>query len=70
MTGALLLVTDLLFTDTTVVIATTALAAMTCVLSWCLAPLRRRAKVRRGGCGAGTTPGQGAERYRGKVADT
>jgi hypothetical protein len=48
MTGALLLVTDLLFADTTVVIGTTALAAVTCVLCWCLAPLRRRAKVRRG----------------------
>jgi hypothetical protein len=49
MTGALLLVTDLLFTATTVVVATTALAAGICVLAWCLVPLRRRAKVRRGG---------------------
>src|SRR4051794_25921679 len=47
-TGALLLVTDLLFADAIVVIATTALAATTCVLSWCLAPLRRRTRVRRG----------------------
>jgi Family of unknown function (DUF6328) len=46
MTGALLLVTDLLFADATVVIATTAFAAGSCVFCWCVAPLRRRAKVR------------------------
>jgi hypothetical protein len=64
MTGALLLVTDLLFADTIVVIATTAVAAMTCVLSWCLAPLRRRAKVRRGRSVRTAAPGQGAPRRR------
>ena len=47
-TGALLLVTDLIFAGTIVVVATTAIAAVTCVLFWCLAPLRRRAKLRRG----------------------
>ena len=47
-TGALLLVTDLIFAGTIVVIATTAIAAVTCVLFWCLAPLRRRARLRRG----------------------
>jgi hypothetical protein len=48
-TGALLLVTDLLFADVIVVVATAAVAAVTCLVAWCLAPLRRRAKVRRGG---------------------
>src|SRR3954452_20551510 len=48
-TGALLLVTDLLFADVIVVAATAAVAAVTCLVAWCLAPLRRRAKVRRGG---------------------
>jgi hypothetical protein len=60
MTGALLLVTDLLFADTIVVIVTTALAAMTCALSWCLAPLRRRTRVRRGRSVPTATRGQGA----------
>ena len=46
--GRLLLVTDLIFAGTIVVIATSAIAAVTCVLFWCLAPLRRRAKLRRG----------------------
>ena len=46
-TGALLLVTDVIFAGTIVVIATTAVAAVTCVLFWCLAPLRRRATLRR-----------------------
>src|SRR3954449_5730911 len=50
MTGALLLVTDLLFADATIVIATTAVAAMSCALAWCLAPVRRRTKVRRARC--------------------
>ena len=65
-TGALLLVTDLIFADTIVVIATTALAAMTCVVSWCLAPLRRRAKLRRGGRAPAAAPGQGAPRQTGR----
>jgi uncharacterized protein DUF6328 len=47
MTGALLLVTDLLFSDAVVVIGTAGIAAMSCALAWCLAPLRRRSKVRR-----------------------
>jgi hypothetical protein len=64
MTGALLLVTDLLFADTIVVIVTTALAAMTCVLSWCLAPLRRRTRVRRARSVPTATRGQGAPRTR------
>src|SRR5690242_4291785 len=64
MTGALLLVTDLLFADTIVVITTTALAAMTCVLSWCLVPLRRRTRVRRGRSARTATRGRGASRTR------
>jgi hypothetical protein len=47
MIGALLLVTDLLFDDAVIVVATTGMAALACVVSWCLAPLHRRAKVRR-----------------------
>src|SRR4051795_8911310 len=46
MVGALLLVTDLLFDDTAVIVATTALAALGCLVFWCLAPLRRRGRVR------------------------
>lgn len=45
MVGALLLVTDLLFEDTAVVVVTTGLAALACVSLWCLAPLRRRAII-------------------------
>ena len=45
MTGALLLVTDLLFT-TPVAAATTALVAAACGWGWALAPLRRRRAVR------------------------
>ena len=62
MTGALLLVTDLLFADPVVVIATTAVAATTCVLAWCLAPLRRRTKVRRGRSVPTAAPGRGVPR--------
>ena len=61
-TGALLLVTDLIFAETIVVIATTALAALTCVVAWCIAPLRRRAKLRRGGRVPAAAPSQGAPR--------
>jgi hypothetical protein len=57
-------VTDVLFADIIVVIATTALAAMTCVLSWCLAPLRRRTKLRRGRSVPTAAPGQGAPQTR------
>jgi hypothetical protein len=46
MVGALLLVTDLLFDDLAVVLATTGLAALGCVSLWCVAPLARRAKIR------------------------
>jgi Family of unknown function (DUF6328) len=46
MVGALLFVTDLLFDAVAVVVATSALAALGCVFFWCLAPLRRRARVR------------------------
>ncbi len=45
MVGALLLVTDLLFEDTAIVVATTGLATLACVSFWCLAPLRRRATI-------------------------
>ena len=64
-TGALLLVTDLIFADTIVVIATTAVAGLTCVLSWCLAPLRRRTKLRRAGRVPAAAPGEGAPRRTG-----
>ena len=62
MTGALLLVTDVLFTGAAVVIATSALAGLTCVLSWWLAPLRRRAKLRRRGQDPAAAPGHAAPR--------
>jgi hypothetical protein len=45
MVGALLFVTDLLFDAVAVVVSTTALAALGCVVFWCLAPLRRRGRV-------------------------
>jgi uncharacterized protein DUF6328 len=45
MVGALLLVTDLLFDATAVVAGTTALAALGCLVFWCLAPLARRARI-------------------------
>src|SRR3954454_2749844 len=41
MVGALLLVTDLLFSGVAAV-ATTAMAAFACLVLWCLVPLRRR----------------------------
>jgi hypothetical protein len=47
MVGALLLVTDLLFDDSAVVVVTTGLAALGCLTFWCLAPMRRRARLRR-----------------------
>jgi hypothetical protein len=46
MVGALLLVTDLLFQDTAAVVGTTAVAALACVTFWCVAPLRRRLRIR------------------------
>jgi hypothetical protein len=61
-TGALLLVTDVIFAGTIVVIATTALAAVSCVLAWCLAPLRRRATLRRSGRIPAAAPGKRAPR--------
>src|SRR5215212_8973916 len=45
-TGALLLVTDLMFAEVAVIAATTGVAAVSCVVSWCLAPLRRRTELR------------------------
>jgi hypothetical protein len=47
MVGALLLVTDLLFDATAVIVGTTALAALGCLVLWCLAPLARRARIGR-----------------------
>jgi hypothetical protein len=47
MIGALLLVTDLLFDDTAIIVGTTGLAAFGCISLWCLAPLSRRASIRR-----------------------
>jgi hypothetical protein len=46
MIGALLLVTDLLFTGPAVV-ATTVVASLACLVLWCLAPLRRRRSLLR-----------------------
>jgi Family of unknown function (DUF6328) len=46
MVSALLFVTDMLFDDTTVIVATTGTAALGCVWFWCVAPLLRRNKVR------------------------
>ncbi|HEV8153743.1 MAG TPA: DUF6328 family protein [Solirubrobacteraceae bacterium] len=46
MVNALLFVTDMLFDDTTVIVATTGTAALGCVWFWCVAPLLRRNKVR------------------------
>ena len=45
MIGALLFVTDLMF-DGAVVAVTVALAALGCLISWCLLPLRRRSVIR------------------------
>jgi Family of unknown function (DUF6328) len=45
MIGAVLLVTDLLFDATAVIAGTTALAALGCLVLWCLAPLLRRARI-------------------------
>src|SRR5829696_5614750 len=47
MIGALLLVTDLLFDDTAIIVGTAGLAAFGCISLWCLAPLSRRASIRR-----------------------
>ena len=46
MLGALLLVTDLLFSGA-VVVPTIALAALGVAVTWCVLPLRRRARFRR-----------------------
>jgi hypothetical protein len=46
MVGALLLVTDLLFDAVAVVVLTTSLAALGCLVFWCLAPLLRRSQIR------------------------
>ena len=46
MIGALLLVSDLMF-DGAVVVATGALATLGCVACWCVAPLLRRAALRK-----------------------
>jgi hypothetical protein len=45
--GALLLVTDLLFRGSGMVVATTGLAALACLIFWCAAPLSRRYRIRR-----------------------
>jgi hypothetical protein len=44
--GALVLVTDLLFDSDAAVMATAASAALMCLWLWCLAPLRRRSRIR------------------------
>jgi Family of unknown function (DUF6328) len=63
MVGALLFVTDLLFDATTVMAGTTALAALGCLVFWCLAPLRRRARIRpsTGDIGVHSVPGNAPE---------
>jgi hypothetical protein len=48
MVGAILLVTDLLY-DGPLVASTSVLAAAACLLAWCVAPLRRRWRLRRRG---------------------
>ena len=48
--GALLLVSDLLFHDTGMVVLTAGLGGLACLVFWCVAPLRRRAKIRRRAC--------------------
>jgi hypothetical protein len=45
MVGALLLVADLLFDAIAVVVATSGLAAVGCLVLWCLVPIRRRAEI-------------------------
>jgi len=45
MLGALMLVTDLLFSDSAVVVVTTGLATLACLCFWCVAPLLRRARL-------------------------
>ena len=49
--GALMLVTDLLFGDVTVVVTASA-AALMCLWCWCLAPLRRRRHISARAAGA------------------
>ena len=44
--GALMLVTDLLFDSGVTVVATSAAAGLMCLWFWCLAPLRRRSRIR------------------------
>jgi hypothetical protein len=46
MVGALLLVTDLMF-EGAVVVLVTAIAALGCLVCWCVLPLLRRAAIRR-----------------------
>jgi len=46
MIGALMLVTDLLFDSDVTVAVTSAVAALGCLWWWCLAPLRRRRRIR------------------------
>jgi hypothetical protein len=48
-----LLVTDLLFDAMAVIAGTTALAALGCLVFWCLAPLARRARIGRRAGSAG-----------------
>jgi hypothetical protein len=62
MVGAVLLVTDLLFAATAVIVATTALTALACVVFWCLAPLLRRSRIRTAAedAGSGGAPRPGA----------
>src|SRR3954454_7823791 len=47
MTGAVLLVIDLLFDDVAMVAATAGFAALGCLSAWCVAPLLRRSKIGR-----------------------
>jgi hypothetical protein len=48
MLGALLLVTDLMF-HAPIAIATTLIAGLLCLVSWCIAPVARRARLNREG---------------------
>jgi hypothetical protein len=47
MIGAVLFVSDLLFSDGAVIVATVAVATGGCLFLWCIAPLARRAQLAR-----------------------
>jgi hypothetical protein len=70
MVGALLLVSDLMF-DGAIVVATGALAALGCVICWCVMPLLRRSALRAGQLRSAPAPAHagGNEHGHGKRRD-